>query len=43
VLTRKPPNPAERTLLATGILLFGLESRLQGQKWLDTPQLSVRY
>jgi len=43
VLTRKPPNPMERTLLANGILLFGLESRLQGQKWLDTPQLSVRY
>jgi hypothetical protein len=43
VLTRRPPNPIERTLLATGITLFGLESRLQGQKWLDTPQLSVRY
>lgn len=43
VLTTKPPNPIERTLLANGIMLFGLESRVQGQKWLDTPQLSVRY
>jgi len=43
VLTRKPPNPVERTLMANGIMLFGLESRVQGQKWLDTPQLSVRY
>jgi hypothetical protein len=43
VLTGKEPNPVERTYLATGILLFGLESRLQGQKWLETPQLSIRY
>lgn len=43
VLTRKEPNPIERTLLATGITLFGLESRLRGQKWLETPELAVRY
>jgi hypothetical protein len=43
VLTGKEPNPVERTYLATGILLFGLESRLQGQKWLETPQLRIRY
>ncbi len=44
VLTRKPAFPIERTLLSTGITLFGLESRLQGQQWLDTPQLSsIRY
>ena len=43
VLTGRIPNPAERTLLATGIMLAGLESRLQGQKWLDTPHLDVRY
>lgn len=42
VLTGKPPNPAERTLLATGILLFGLESRLRGHQWLPTPELSVK-
>ncbi|MEZ5361897.1 MAG: hypothetical protein R2748_05995 [Bryobacterales bacterium] len=40
VLTGKNPIPIERTYLSTGILLFGLESRLQGQKWLDTSQLS---
>jgi len=40
VLTRKNPIPIERTYLSTGMLLFGLESRLQEQKWLDTPQLS---
>lgn len=40
VLMRKNPIPIERTYLSTGLLLFGLESRLQGQKWLDTPQLS---
>ncbi len=43
VLTGQVPNPAERTLLATGITLFGLESRLRGHQWLPTPELSVRY
>jgi len=44
VLTRKTAFPIDRTLLSTGISLFGLESRLQGQQWLDTPQLSsIRY
>ncbi len=44
VLTRTPPNPQiERTLVATGILLFGLESRLRGQQWIDTPELAIRY
>jgi hypothetical protein len=43
VLAKKSPHPIERTLVATGITLFGLESRLQGQKWLDTPQLAIRY
>ena len=43
VLTGKIPNPPERTLLATGITLFGLESRLRGHQWLPTPELSVRY
>ena len=43
-VTGKAPYPIERTLLSTGITLFGLESRLQGQQWLDTPQLSsIRY
>ena len=43
VLTGKEPNPIERTYLATGTLLFGLESRLRGQVWLKTPQLNIRY
>ena len=43
VLTRKAPNPVERTLLATGITLFGLESRLKGGAWLSTPELGIRY
>lgn len=43
VLTAREPNPIERTLVATGITIFGLESRYQGQKWLATPQLAIRY
>lgn len=43
VLTRKPPNPIERTLLANGIMLAGLESRLRGGKWVDTPELAISY
>ena len=43
VLTGKLPNPIERTYISTGITLFGLESRLRGQKWLDTPQLDIKY
>jgi hypothetical protein len=43
VLTRKTPFPIERTLLSTGITLFGLESRVQGQRWIETPQLAISY
>ncbi len=43
VLTRREPNPIERTLLANGIMLAGLESRRQGGKWIDTPELSLSY
>ncbi|MFN7922518.1 MAG: hypothetical protein U0Q16_20610 [Bryobacteraceae bacterium] len=43
VSTQKTPRPIERNLLTTGMTLFGLESRLQGQKWLDTPQLHISY
>lgn len=42
--TGKAPYPVERTLLTSGILDFELESRFQGYKKLDTPQLAnVRY
>jgi hypothetical protein len=43
VLTHKEPNPIERTLVANGIMLAGLESRLRGGKWVDTPELSISY
>ena len=43
VLTAKEPNPIERTLLANGIMLAGLESRRLGGKWIDTPELAISY
>ena len=33
--------PLERTLLANGIMLAGLESRRKGGTWIDTPELVV--
>jgi hypothetical protein len=43
VLTRKSQVPLERTLIANGILLAGLESRLRGGTWIDTPELGISY
>lgn len=43
VLTRKSPYPPERTLLSNGIMLSALDSRLDGQRWVETPGLDVHY
>ena len=41
VLTRRKPNPIERTLVANGIMLAGSESRRKGGQWVDTPELDI--
>ena len=41
--TGKAPYPVERTLLVSGMLESCLTSRLEGQKRLETPHLSVQY
>jgi hypothetical protein len=43
VLTRREPNPIERTLLSTAINLFALESRLKQSKWIETSELAIGY
>ena len=43
VLTRREQFPIERTLLANGIMLAGLESRSKGGAWVDTPHLHIAY
>ena len=40
---RRAPYPIERTLLVTGILAAEMESRFQGGRALDTPQLAIAY
>jgi hypothetical protein len=43
VLTKRTQIPPERVLMSTGLTLFGLESRVQGGKWIETPELAIRY
>ena len=42
-LTRKPPNPVERTLLTTGLTAAGVESLYRNQARFETPHLSIHY
>lgn len=43
VVTGRAPYPIERTLLTSGMTLFGVESLHQGQKLLQTPEMLVPY
>jgi len=43
VLSGKPPYPAERTLLTTGILDALMSSRHGGNVRVETPHLDVAY
>ena len=40
---KQAPYPIERTLLTTGVLAAGVESRHQKGKAIDTPHLDVAY
>ncbi len=43
VVTKREQMPPERTLVANGIMLAGLESRRRGGTWVDTPELDISY
>lgn len=40
---KRPPYPIERTLLTTGALAAAMDSRFEGGKLLETPQLAIAY
>lgn len=43
IQTGKSATPIERTLLTTGLVCAGVDSLAAGSKWLDTPELAIRY
>ncbi len=43
MVTGKPSYPAERTLLTTGMLAFLMDSRAEGHRRIETPELTVAY
>lgn len=43
ILEKRAPIPPERTLLTSGLTLFGVESLYRGQVRLETPELAVAY
>ncbi|HUQ91999.1 MAG TPA: hypothetical protein VM120_09970 [Bryobacteraceae bacterium] len=43
IATGKPSHPVERTLLVSGALQGLMESRFNGEKRLETPDLAVKY
>jgi hypothetical protein len=43
MVTGKPSYPVERTLLTTGMLAFLMDSKAQGHKRIETPELTVAY
>jgi hypothetical protein len=43
ILTGKAPYPVERTLLTTGMTMFGVESLFRGEVVVETPEMAVRY
>ena len=43
ILSNLAPYPIERTLLTTGMTLFGVESLYRGQVRLETPEMNIPY